>query len=121
MGGENLPSHPELLDELADQFVAHDFELKFLIRAITATQAYGLTSAIERPEPTPPDLFSAMPVRGLSAGQLFSSLAQATGFRDGPDHYAMGDGGARAGSSSSSPTATRSRPRPRPRSSRPSR
>jgi Protein of unknown function (DUF1549)/Protein of unknown function (DUF1553) len=95
MGGENTPSHPELLDELASQFAGHDFELKFLIRAITATRAYGLTSAIERPEPTPPYLFSAMPVRGLSAGQLFSSLAQATGFRDGPDPYMMDAGGAR--------------------------
>ncbi len=95
MGAENVPSHPELLDELARQFVAHDFDLKFLIRAITATRAYALTSALDRSEPTPPYLFSAMPVRGLSAGQLFSSLALATGFRDGPDSYGMGDGGAR--------------------------
>ncbi len=95
MGGENIPAHPELLDELASQFADHDFELKFLIRAITATRAYGLTSALDRPEPTPPYLFSAMPVRGLSAGQLFSSLAQATGFRDGPDLYGMDAGGAR--------------------------
>jgi hypothetical protein len=94
MGGENTPSHPELLDELASQFASHGFELKFLIRAITATRAYALTSAIDRPEPTPPYLFSAMPVRGLSAGQLFSSLAQATGFRDGPDPYMMNAGGA---------------------------
>jgi Protein of unknown function (DUF1553) len=95
MGGENIPSHPELLDELANQFADHDFELKFLIRAITATRAYGLTSAIDRPEPTPPYLFSAMSVRGLSAGQLFSTLAQATGFREGTDPYMMDAGGAR--------------------------
>ena len=85
MGGDNLPSHPALLGELARQFVEHDYELKYLIRAITATRAYGLTSALDRPEPTPPFLFSAMSVRGLSAGQLFSSLAQATGFRDGAE------------------------------------
>src|SRR5208282_5746754 len=72
-----------------------DFELKFLIRALTATQAYGLTSALDRPEPTPPYLFSAMSVRGLSAGQLYSSLAQATGFRGGPDPYMIDAGGAR--------------------------
>ena len=95
MGGENVPSHPELLDVLADEFAAHDFELKFLIRALTATRAYGLTSAIDRPEPTPPYLFSAMSVRGLSAGQLYSSLAQATGVRDGADPYLMDAGGAR--------------------------
>ena len=93
MGGDNVPSHPELLDTLARQFVEHDFELKYLIRAITATRAYGLTSMIDRPDPSPPYLFSAMSVRGLSAGQLFSSLAQATGFREGMGPYAMGDGG----------------------------
>jgi len=36
-----------------------------------------------------------MSVRGLSAGQLYSSLAQATGFRDGPDPYMIDAGGAR--------------------------
>ena len=95
MGGDNVPSHPGLLDELARQFVEHDYELKYLIRAVAATRAYGLTSVIERPEPTPPYLFSVMSVRGLSAGQLFSSLAQATGFRDGADGYMMDIGGAR--------------------------
>jgi Protein of unknown function (DUF1549)/Protein of unknown function (DUF1553) len=96
MGGDNVPSHPELLDELASQFVAHGYDQKFLIRAITATRAYGLTSALDRPEPSPPYLFSAMPVRGLSASQLFSCLAQSTGFRDGPDNYAMNVGDARS-------------------------
>ncbi len=96
MGGDSVSAHPELLDELAREFVAHDFELKYLIRAIAASRAYGLTSALDRPEPTAPALFSAMPVRGLSAGQLFSSLAQATGFREGPANpYGMDDGGAR--------------------------
>ena len=95
MGGETLPSHPALLDELATQFASHDFDLKFLIRAITATRAYGLTSALDHPEPTPPYLFSAMSVRGLSAGQLFASLAQATGFREGPDNAMIFNGGAR--------------------------
>ena len=29
----NPASHPQLLDELAEQFVAHQFDLKFLLRA----------------------------------------------------------------------------------------
>ncbi len=96
MGGDSVSTHPELLDMLAAEFVAHDYELKYLIRAIAATRAYGLTSALDRPEPTPPVLFSAMPVRGLSAGQLFSSLAQATGLREAPANmYAGDDVGAR--------------------------
>jgi len=80
---ENLPSHPELLDLLAGQFRSHGYDQKFLIRAITGTKAYALTSAVGRSETAPANLFAAMPVRTLSPGQLFETLAQATGFRDG--------------------------------------
>jgi hypothetical protein len=80
---DNPPSHPELLDLLADQFRSHDYDLKFLIRAITATHAYGMTSAVGRSELAPPNLFAAMPVRTLSPGQLYETLAQATGFGAG--------------------------------------
>ncbi len=80
---DNPPSHPELLDELARQFRSHGYDLKFLIRAITATKAYGLTSAVGRSELAPPSLFAAMAVRTLSPGQLFESLTQATAFHDG--------------------------------------
>jgi hypothetical protein len=46
LNGQNQPSHPELFDELARQFAAHRFDFKFLIRAITNTRAYQLTSAV---------------------------------------------------------------------------
>jgi hypothetical protein len=84
MGAENPPAHPEILDRLAREFRDHRYDLKYLIRALTATRAYGLTSAVGRSEQAPPHLFAAMPLRSLSPGQLFDSLAQATGFRDGP-------------------------------------
>jgi len=35
----NPPSHPELLDLLAREFIAHDYDLKFIIRAISASSA----------------------------------------------------------------------------------
>ena len=38
---DNPPSHPELLDVLAREFRSHGYDLKFLIRAITATKAYA--------------------------------------------------------------------------------
>jgi hypothetical protein len=82
MGEENPPAHPELLDELARQFVARGYDLKFLIRALAATKAYGLTSAVGRSELAPPQFFAAMPVRSLSPGQLFDTIAQATGYRE---------------------------------------
>jgi hypothetical protein len=71
-----------LLDELATQFRAHGYKLKFLIRVLTATRAYNLSSVANQAESTTP-LFAAMPVRGLSPGQLFDSLTQATGAEPG--------------------------------------
>jgi hypothetical protein len=78
----NPPSHPELLDELARQFVANQFDVKFMIRAITSSQAYQRSSMAKDPKPADPRLFARMNVRGLSPEQLFDSLLQATGFRD---------------------------------------
>ena len=48
-----------MLDELAHAFSTHGFDLKFLIRAITATRAYQLTSRGR--EPAEPHLFVRMP------------------------------------------------------------
>jgi hypothetical protein len=77
-GPNNLPSHPQLLDLLASQLVAHDFDLQYLIRAITWSRAYQRssvgTTAVD------PRLFARMQVRAMSAAQMFDSLAQATGF-----------------------------------------
>jgi hypothetical protein len=67
-----------LLEELAGQFRAHGYNLKFLIRVLTATRAYNLSSAANQGSSTTP-VFASMPVRGLSPGQLFDSLTQATG------------------------------------------
>jgi hypothetical protein len=79
---DNPPSHPELLDLLARQFRTHGYDQKFLIRTITATKAYALTSAVGRSETAPANLFAAMPVRTLTPGQLFETLAQATGLHE---------------------------------------
>jgi hypothetical protein len=76
----NPPSHPELLDELARQFVAHQFDVQFIIRAITTSQTYQRSSARTDPSQNDPRLFTRMAVKGLSAEQFFDSLAEATGF-----------------------------------------
>lgn len=75
----NPPSHPELLSLLATELVAHDFDLKFLIRAITASKAYQLSSRQTRESPAEPRLFASMTVQGLPPEALYESLAQATG------------------------------------------
>jgi hypothetical protein len=77
----NPPSHPELLDDLADSFVRSGFDLKFLCRAITTSQTYQ-RSSIHETVADDPRLFARMALKGLTAEQLFDSLAEATGYRD---------------------------------------
>ena len=79
-GMNNPPSHPEVLDLLAKEFVSHEFDFKFLIRTITATRAYQLSSIRTGESQDDPRQFARMPVRGLTAEQIFDSLAQATGY-----------------------------------------
>jgi Protein of unknown function (DUF1549)/Protein of unknown function (DUF1553) len=79
LDAEGDPALAALLEEVAGQFRAHGHDLKFLIRALMATRAYNLSSAVAPGESTPPPLFARMPVRGLSPGQFIDSLAQATG------------------------------------------
>jgi hypothetical protein len=79
---ENPPSHPELLDELAGQFAAHKFDFKFLIRSITASKTYQRSSQQTDKGQENARLFARMALKGLSAEQLFDSIAQATGYHE---------------------------------------
>jgi Protein of unknown function (DUF1553)/Protein of unknown function (DUF1549) len=90
---DNPPSNPELLDDLAKTFAQKGFDTKFLIRAITSTKVYQRTSASATRGAGSDDLrsFSRMPLKGLTAEQLFDSLCQATGYRDNqPNPYVRG-------------------------------
>jgi len=77
---ENPPSQPEVLDALARAFVESGHDVKYLFRVLTATRAYQLGSRRPAGKPDPaPELFARMPVRGLSAEQLYDTLRLATG------------------------------------------
>lgn len=78
----NPPLHPELFDEVARQFVAHDYDLKYLVRAIALTRAYQLSSRTEAGSQSELDHFARMPLKRMTPEQLYDSLVQATGFRD---------------------------------------
>ncbi|WP_165075969.1 DUF1553 domain-containing protein [Paludisphaera rhizosphaerae] len=78
-GDANPPSHPELLEDLAAWFISSGYDRQALIRALTATRAYGLSSDVEHARPADPRLFARGPVRGLTSEQFYDSLAQAVG------------------------------------------
>lgn len=78
----------ELLDELAHQFAANNYDLKFLIRSLVLSDAYQRTSArpagekgAEVTDEEQAPLFDRMQVRGLSPEQLFDSLVEATRYQ----------------------------------------
>jgi hypothetical protein len=72
----------DLLDDLAREFTAHGFDVKFLIRAVTASHTYQRSSRLTHPAQADPRLCARMAVRGLSPEQLAASLIRAAGCRE---------------------------------------
>lgn len=75
----NPPSHPELLDELTQDFAAHGFDLRHLLRRIAGSRTYQLRA---EPNPTNADdsvNFSRAIPRRLSAEVLLDAMAQVMG------------------------------------------
>lgn len=78
----NTPSQPEVMEELTRQFVYHKFDIQYLARTITATRAYQLSSQTTHASQDDPKYFARMPLRSMTAEQLFDSLAEATGYQE---------------------------------------
>ncbi len=81
MHDDNPASHPELLQELANQFAKNDFDVKFLVRAICNSQTYQSGSKLN--SDAVPNLFANMSVKVLSGEQLFDSLGNVLGTAGG--------------------------------------
>jgi len=75
---------PEVLDELAAQFVAHKYDLKYVIRSITATKAYqrASTGVHDTSAREQANVYARMSLRGLSPEQLFECVAEVTQYKD---------------------------------------
>ncbi len=84
MGPHNPPTHPELLEYLGQQFRESSFNIKDLIKWITLSEAYSLSSKItagnKSDDPTlgEPPRFSHFYLRQMTAEQLYESLLVAT-------------------------------------------
>jgi hypothetical protein len=74
MREDNVPSHPELLQELADAFTASGFDVKFLVKAICLSETYNRTSRPAAGNEKDQLLFSHLAVKPLTPEQLYDSL-----------------------------------------------
>lgn len=84
----NPPSHPELLDWLALEFIDGGYDLKHVLRLIATSRTYQQSTVSREvvsgrkrnaPDGPAPRLFSTMPLRRMSAEQINDSILAATG------------------------------------------
>lgn len=80
---KNPPSHPELLEFLADQLVKAKYDSKHLLRLILNSAAYQRSSMPAETNRTDTTLFSHQRVRRLTAEELFDSILVAAGHDKG--------------------------------------
>ncbi|MCO6044946.1 DUF1549 and DUF1553 domain-containing protein [Aeoliella sp. ICT_H6.2] len=84
MGPHNPPTHPELLQYLADEFHSSSFDMKELMRWIVLSEPYSLSSRMTRdnqsddPNLGARPMFSHFYLRQMQAEQLYESLLTAT-------------------------------------------
>ena len=83
----NPPSNPELLNELARQFVEGNHRFKPVIRSIVTSQAYRLGArpvVQSRHSAAPARYVTSAVVKMLAAEQILDAISQATGV---PEKY----------------------------------
>lgn len=86
LGPDRKPVHPEALDILSTEFAQHGYDLKWLFRTITLTQAYQRQVQPRDLSEDAPVFAAATPTR-LRADQLFSSVLKVLGV---PEPVAQG-------------------------------
>ncbi len=78
----NTPSHPELLDWLAQDFASHRYDTRRVVREIVRSRVYALGASDVAPE-----LFAGMAERPLSAEQLARSWRTALALPPADDEF----------------------------------
>ena len=85
----NPATHPALLEKLASEFRAHDFDLRWLIRTIAESRTYQLTSRTIQANRSDDRFYAHAYLKPLSAQVLVDAIGQVTGtsekFKEYPD------------------------------------
>ena len=73
------PTHPELMEALADEFINSNYSIKHMIRLMATSQAYQLSSKYDGAwQPVYDQYFARHITRRLAAEEVFDAVAQAT-------------------------------------------
>jgi hypothetical protein len=75
----NPPSHPELLDYLADDFIDHGYDLRHTLRFIASSAAYARSAVTTEQNQSDQMFYSHALVRPLESEVLADALADVTG------------------------------------------
>lgn len=78
MRAANNPAMPELLDKISADFAAHDFDIAYLVRTITSTEAYQLASAADAKPDAENTLWAKFHLVPLGPEELLNALLRAT-------------------------------------------
>lgn len=81
MRASNPPVNAALLDALTKDFIAHSFDLRYLMRTMVNSRAYQASIVTNEWNAGDSTNFSHMTPRRLGAEQLMDAVAQATGAR----------------------------------------
>ena len=79
MNSKNLPSHPALLDWLAEDFVAHNYDVRRVMRIIVLSRAYQLSTWSGNAPAPAPEAFAAAMERPITAEAIARSIRIASG------------------------------------------
>jgi hypothetical protein len=88
LGEHNPPTHPAVLDLLADDFAVHGYDLRRVFELVARTEVYRQSSTPVAGDDEPLHTYTSMPVRSLSARQVYDCLVQAAGRREPLDSAA---------------------------------
>jgi hypothetical protein len=80
MNGRNAPSHPELLDWLAQDFAGHGYDVRRFLRGLVLSKVYALGASDAAPES-----FAGRPERPMYAEQIARSWRIAAGLSPADD------------------------------------
>jgi hypothetical protein len=95
MGPQRQARMPEVLDLLADAWIANGYDMQWLFRTITRTETYQREIRPKDPSVESPPVFAASAPKRLRADQLFNAITKVLGIEgvDSKESERPGDGG----------------------------